>query len=99
LFANAKQLTHLLVQESLSGAVGLHPFSVYYELRDGALAGVLDDFFGCARGGFYVDLAVGDIVLGQEALGFSTVATPGGRVNNQFHTKLDVVFGFWIQSW
>jgi len=48
------------MQEAEAGAVGLNPFSVEDELRNGALAGVGDDLIGGAGGALDVDLGEGD---------------------------------------
>ena len=78
---NAQEGGHLVVEKALSGFVGLDPFAVEYELGNGALAGVGDDEIGGAWGGFDVDLFVGDVVGGEEALSLATVSAPGGRVD------------------
>src|ERR1700730_6359105 len=75
---DAEEFGHLVVEEALAGFVGLDPFAVEDELGDGSLAGIGDDEVGCARGGFDIDLFVGDVVGGEEALGFAAVAAPGG---------------------
>ena len=66
------------MEEALAGFVGLDPFAVEDELGDGALAYVGDDEVGGAGGVLDVDLGVGDVVGGEEALGFAAVAAPGG---------------------
>jgi hypothetical protein len=82
---NAQALGHFFVEETFAGAVGLDPFSIDDELRDGALAGVLDDLVRRAGGGFDVDLFKRDIVLGEEAFSFATVGAPKGGVDGDFH--------------
>jgi len=42
-------------------------------LRNGALAGVADDFFGGSGRGFDIDLFIGDVVFGQKAFGLATL--------------------------
>lgn len=55
---HSEQFAHLLVEEAFAGTVGLHPFTIDYELRDGAPAGLADNFF-CGTGGIFdVDLFV-----------------------------------------
>jgi hypothetical protein len=46
----SEQFPHLLIEEAFAATVGLNPFAVEDELRDGALAGLPDDFFGGAGG-------------------------------------------------
>ena len=50
-FGDAEELGHLVVEEAVAGAVGLDPFAVDDELRDGALAYVGEDEVGGAGGG------------------------------------------------
>ena len=76
------------MEEASAGAVGLDPFAVEDELRDGALADVGDDLVGGAGGGLDVDLFVGDGVRGEEALGLAAVAAPGGGVEDEFHGSI-----------
>ena len=74
--ADAEEFGHLVVEEAEAGLVGLDPFAVEDELGDGSLAYVGDDFVGCTGGVFDVDLGEGDVVGGEEALGFAAVAAP-----------------------
>ena len=60
----------------MAGAVGLNPLAVEDELGDGTFAGVGDDLFGGAGGGFDVDFGEGDGMGGEETLGFAAVAAP-----------------------
>jgi hypothetical protein len=78
LFADAEEFGHLFVQEALAGLVGLDPFAVDNELRDGTLAYVRLDRVGRTGRAFDVDFGVWDVVGVEEALGFSAVAAPGG---------------------
>ena len=78
LIADAEQLGHLIVKESLPGFIGLDPLAVHDELRDGAFSGMGDDLFGGARGSFDVDLCIRNGVFGKEPFGFATVAAPVG---------------------
>ena len=76
--SDAEEFGHLFVEEALAGFVGLDPFAVEDELGDGSLAGVGDDEVGGAGGGFDVDFAEGDVVGGEETLGFAAVPAPEG---------------------
>jgi hypothetical protein len=73
---NAQAFGHLLVEESFARTIGLHPFAIDNKLRNGALAGVAEDFFGGSRRGFDVDLLIGDVVFGQKTFGFTTIGAP-----------------------
>src|SRR5580658_7780138 len=81
----AEALRHFGVEEAAAGAVGLNPFAVDDELRDGALADVGEDFFGGAGGLLDVDLGVGNAVGFEKAFGLATVTAPGGGVNKDLH--------------
>ena len=80
---HAQQLAHLFVKEALAGTVRLHPLAIDDKLRNGALAGALDDLRRRAGCRLDVDFLVGDVVLLEEALGRAAVRTPRGRVNDQ----------------
>ena len=84
----AKEGRHFVVEEAMAGTVGLDPFSVDDELRDGTLANVGDDLFGGAGRALDVDLCVSDGVPGEEALGLAAVAAPGCGVNEKFHESI-----------
>lgn len=73
----AQALSHGLVEEALAGAVGLDPLAVDDELWDRAFAGTFHDFFESAGGGLNVDFFVGNVVLGEEALGLAAIGAPG----------------------
>jgi len=75
---DAEAIGHFLIEEAATGAVGLHPFAIDDELRDGALADVAKDLFGGAGCFFDVNFGVGNAVLFEEALGFAAVAAPDG---------------------
>jgi hypothetical protein len=85
---DAQLCFHLLIEKSLAGTVGLHPFTVNDELRDSALSNLADQLFRRTRGGRNVDLFVGDVVLVQEAFGFAAVWAPESGVNNKLHTPI-----------
>jgi hypothetical protein len=73
------------MQKALSRAIRLDPFSVQHKLRDGPLAYVTHNFLSRARGIFYIDLGVGDLVLIEEPFGFAAIAAPRSGINQQFH--------------
>jgi hypothetical protein len=76
------------VEEALARAVGLDPFAVEDELRDGSLADVGDDLGGGAGGALDVDFLVGDLMGGEEAFGFAAVSAPGRGVEEEFHGSI-----------
>jgi hypothetical protein len=86
--ADAEEGCHLFVEEAAARLVGLDPFAVENELRDGTLAYVGENFVGGARGVLDVDLFEGYVVPGEEALRFAAVAAPGGRVYGEFHASI-----------
>jgi len=71
----------------MAGQVGLHPFSIDHKLRNGAFSGARHDFVRRAWRVLYIYFFVNNVVLRQEALGFATIRTPGGRVKNEFHIR------------
>jgi hypothetical protein len=83
--AYAEQFSHLCVKEALSGTVGLDPLSVKDELRNRMLADILKNLVSGSGGVFNVYLGEGDVVLGEEALGFTAVAAPRCRIYGQDH--------------
>jgi hypothetical protein len=85
---DAEEFRHLVVEEALAGAVRLNPSPVEDELRDGALADVGDHLLGGAWGALDINLFVWDGVLVKESLGFAAVATPVGRVKDEFHRSI-----------
>jgi len=76
------------MQEAEARLVWLNPFAIENELRDGALAGVGDDRIGGTGRGFDVDFGVGDVVLGEEALGFAAIAAPVCGINKKLHRDI-----------
>ena len=75
---NAEKRRHFFVEEAAAGAVGLNPLAVEDELGDCFLAYVFQNLICGAGGLLNIDLFVGNVVLGEEALGLAAVATPGG---------------------
>ena len=74
---NSKPFRHFVVKEALSRGIGLHPYAVNHELRDGAFARAGDDFIRRARRSLDIDLFVSNVVFGQKALGFAAIRAPG----------------------
>ena len=85
---NPKELAHFLITEALVGTVWLHPFAIYDELGNGALADILFNFFGRAGGALNVDLLEGDVVLFQEVLGLPAVPAPEGGIDGEIHVSM-----------
>ena len=73
---DAQALGHFFVEKAFALPVGLDPFAVNDELRDGALTGALDYFVGGSGRVFDIDFVEWDAVLLQEAFGFATVRAP-----------------------
>jgi hypothetical protein len=85
--SDAEEGGHFGVEKALAGTVRLDPFAVEDELRDGLLANVFKDFISGTGDLLDVDLGVGNVVLGEEALGFTAVTAPRGGVNGQLHAS------------
>ena len=88
LFFNAQALGHFFVEEAFALAVGLDPFAVDHELRNGTLASALDHFVGGSRSAFDIDVLERDVMLLQEALGFAAVRAPEGGVDSYLHGQI-----------
>ena len=84
-FFDAQALGHFFVEEAFALAVGLDPFAVNHKLRNGPLAGSLDHFVGSSGRVFDIDVLKCDVVLLQEALGFTAVWTPEGGIDSYLH--------------
>src|ERR1700722_7403214 len=93
---DSQALGHLIVEEALAGAIRLDPVTIDHKLRDGTLAGTLDDFVNGTGGGLDVNFFVGDVVLGQKSLGLTAVGTPSGRIDGKFHES--ILLGFAISQ-
>jgi hypothetical protein len=81
----SKQLAHLLVEEAMAWAIGLNPFAIDDELRDGTLAHVLDQLFCGSRSGLDIDLGIGDLVFVEESFGFAAIAAPCSGIDQHMH--------------
>jgi hypothetical protein len=75
--ANSEAFGHLVVEKAVPRHVGLHPFAVDHKLRDGTLAGTLEDFIRRARRVLDINFFIGNIVLGQKSLGLAAIGAPG----------------------
>ena len=75
---DAKELGHFVVEKSLPWLVGLDPFPVKNELRDGALASIRDHLGGGTGRGFDVDFFERNGVQVKKALGLAAIAAPVG---------------------
>ena len=75
-------------EKAAAWLVGLEPFAVNDELRDRALADVLDDRGRGGRVGVDIDLGVGDAVRFEKLLGGAAIAAPGGGVNLHVHKQM-----------
>jgi hypothetical protein len=83
--AHSEELNHLLVKEALARAVGLNPFAIDYELRDGSLADVPDHFLCGPGGGLDIDLAIGDLVFVEKSFGLAAVTAPCSGIDQHMH--------------
>src|SRR6185437_7476239 len=82
LLRDSEALAHFFVEQAFAGAVGLEPFAVNHQLRNGALADFAEHVVSGSRCGFDVDFGVGESVLVEEALGLAAVAAPGRAVES-----------------
>ena len=84
---NTQAFGHLLIEEPLARAVGLHPFAINHKLRDGARARAFNNLVGRAGRGFDVDFFEGNVVFFQEAFGDAAVRAPEGGIDEKFHVS------------
>ena len=84
---HAQALGHGVVKKAFAGRVGLHPFAIDDELRDGSLSGMANDFVGGSGSLLNVNFAVRDFVAIEEALGFAAVRAPEGGIDGNIHRK------------
>ncbi len=77
----------LFVEEAAAGTVGLKPFAVDDQLRDGAFADVADEFGRGDRVLVDIDFGVGEVVGVEELLGGAAVSAPGGSVDGDLHSS------------
>ena len=85
---DAQALGHFVVQEAFAGAVGLDPFAVDHELRDGALTCLLNHFIGGSGRAFDIDFLERDTVLLQKAFGFAALRAPDAGIDSYFHREI-----------
>lgn len=100
--AHAEQLRHFRISEALPRDVRLDPLPIHHKLRNCALSGVADDLLSRAGHFFNIDLPIWDFVVVEPSPGDAAIATPWGRVNNNFHSfrfvGLDVITDLEIQQ-
>lgn len=75
---HTEEFRHFVVEKAFSRFIGLYPFSVENELRNGALARAGNYLTGSAGRLIDIDFRVRDCVLVEEALGLAAVAAPVG---------------------
>jgi hypothetical protein len=76
------------VQEALAWTIGLNPFAIDYELRDGTLAHVPDELFCGPGAGLDIDLGIGDLVFVEETLSLAAIAAPCSGINQHMHCSI-----------
>jgi hypothetical protein len=82
---DAQARRHFFVEKSFARTIRLHPLAVDHKLRDGTLAGALDDFVDRTGRAFDIDFLKSNVVLGEKALRLAAVGTPCGGINGQIH--------------
>jgi hypothetical protein len=75
----------LVEEQAAAGGVGLEPFAVDDQLRDGALADVANDFIGGGGVGVDVDFGVLDTVGVEKLFGCAAISAPVGCINLDLH--------------
>jgi hypothetical protein len=82
---DTKEFRHFLIKEASARAIGLYPFPVEHKLRNCSLSYVRKEFSGSPWRGLNVDFFIGDLMVFEKSLGFSTIAAPRSRVELQIH--------------
>jgi len=85
---NSESGEQFVDEQAAAGLIGLEPFAIDDELRDGALADAVDEFGRGGRVGVDIDLGVCDAVLIEKLLGGAAIAAPGGGVNLHVHREI-----------
>jgi hypothetical protein len=85
---DAKKFCHFLVEKAMTRAVGLNPFAIEDELRDGPLAHLSDNFLRGSGVGLDIDLGISDLVLFKEAFSFAAIAAPRRGIDQHMHPAI-----------
>src|SRR5271163_153686 len=83
------------MQEATAWTIGLNPFAIDYELRDGTLAHVPDKLFCGPGGGLDIDLGIRDPVFVEESLSLAAIAAPCSGINQHMHSLIIPCKGKW----
>jgi len=85
---NVQALVKLVKEQTAPWSIGLKPYAVDHQLRDGPLANVAQHLG--RRGGFKIDINLGvfDAVRVEKLLGLPAVPAPVARVNLHLHTTI-----------
>jgi hypothetical protein len=82
----------LVEEQAAPRLIGLEPFAIDDQLRDGTLAHMAEDFGGGGGVKIDVDLGVFDSVGFEELLGSPAIAAPGSGVNLHLHSPILAVW-------
>src|SRR5258708_17529018 len=75
-FGDAQAFRHLIIKKTFARPIRLHPLAIDHKLRNRALAGLLDDFFGGPGSSFDVDVVKRKVVTLEKAPGHPAGGTP-----------------------
>jgi hypothetical protein len=85
---DTEELSHFLVEKPFAYTVGLDPFTVENELRDGPFAHMADDFL-CRPGvGLDINFGIGNLVLFKEPFSFAAIAAPRSGIDQNMHPSI-----------
>jgi hypothetical protein len=73
---NSEAAHQLINKQAAAGNVGLEPFAIDHQLRDGALADAAQDLGGGGGVGVDIDLSIDNAMLIEKLLGCAAVAAP-----------------------
>jgi hypothetical protein len=85
---HTEKFGHFLVEKPFAHAVGLDPFTVEDELRDGPFAYMPDHFLCRPRAGLDINLGVSDLMLFKEPFSFAAIAAPRSGIDQNLHLSI-----------
>src|SRR5579859_5633107 len=92
-FRDAKAHMKLFVEQAATWLVGLEPFSIDHQLRNGALADMANNLSRGRRIGIHIDFGVFNPVVIEKLFGRPAISAPCGGINLHLHTPILLPIG------